>query len=176
VVRRLSPNSHDQFRNARQAEKFAMQLAVSAEVPVVRALLMGLLQALQPEIDETHWSPGLAAARESIKLAEKERRERIVLGKLMAKKKLNATIQESNTDEPTGSGSRHPHITGQYSHSDEEEGTTNSSKDIDPDYDPGEDDGNDMDITEDYLQVEYMDFMDPTSNNYVEISRRLRRN
>jgi hypothetical protein len=82
--------------------------------------------------DEVHWSPHVAAACESIKSAEKERRERIeksVLGKFMAEKKRNAAILESNTDEPTGSGSRHSHIPGQYSQSDEEEGTTTSSKD-----------------------------------------------
>jgi hypothetical protein len=65
---------------------------VNAEVPVVRALLMSLLQALQPEINEAHWSSHLAAARESIRSAEKERRERIeksVLGKFMAKQKRN---------------------------------------------------------------------------------------
>ena len=135
---------------------------------------MSLLQALQPEIDEAHWSPHLATARESINSAEKERRERIeknVLGKFMAKKKRNATIQESNKDECTGSSSRHSHIPGQYPHSDEEEGTTKSGKFLDPDYDPGEDERDDMDITDDYLLAEDMDFMDPTSNNYVEIQQ-----
>jgi hypothetical protein len=47
VIRRLVPNSHDQFRNARQAQKSAMQLAVNAEDPVVRRLLVQLLHKIR---------------------------------------------------------------------------------------------------------------------------------
>lgn len=56
VVRRWTPNSHDQFRGARQAEKATLQLAANAQDRSIQRLIIQLLQALQPEIDQCHQS------------------------------------------------------------------------------------------------------------------------
>ncbi|QKX54988.1 uncharacterized protein TRUGW13939_02078 [Talaromyces rugulosus] len=56
VVRRWTPNSHDQFRGARQAEKAALQLAANAQDSSIKRLIVQLLQKLQPEVDECHQS------------------------------------------------------------------------------------------------------------------------
>ncbi|KAJ5619498.1 hypothetical protein N7510_003482 [Penicillium lagena] len=56
VVRRMTPNSHDQFRSARQMEKASLQLAVNAKNPDISNLIVKLLNELQPEVDRCHAS------------------------------------------------------------------------------------------------------------------------
>lgn len=46
------PQSHDQYRNARQAEKASLQLAINARDPSIESLLLKLLRQLQVEVDE----------------------------------------------------------------------------------------------------------------------------
>lgn len=56
VIRRMTPNSHDQFRNARQIEKASLQLAVNAKNPDISNLMVKLLNELQPEVNHSHAS------------------------------------------------------------------------------------------------------------------------
>ncbi|KAI9376376.1 hypothetical protein BJX61DRAFT_490486 [Aspergillus egyptiacus] len=57
VVRRYTPDSHDQFRGARQAEKAALQLAANAHDPSIKALVVDLLNEFQKEVDKCHEDP-----------------------------------------------------------------------------------------------------------------------
>ena len=52
----MTPDSHDQFRNARQIEKASLQLAVNANVPEIKNLIVKLLNELQPEVNRCHAS------------------------------------------------------------------------------------------------------------------------
>ncbi|KAL2703928.1 hypothetical protein AAEP93_004999 [Penicillium crustosum] len=52
VFRIEVPQSHDQYRNARQAEKASLQLAINARDPSIESLLLKLLRQLQVEVDE----------------------------------------------------------------------------------------------------------------------------
>ncbi|KAL3464256.1 hypothetical protein BJX64DRAFT_286678 [Aspergillus heterothallicus] len=54
VVRRVTPNSHDQYRGTRQAEKAALQLAANACDPSITQLLVKLLNEFQKEVDQFH--------------------------------------------------------------------------------------------------------------------------
>ncbi|CEL03222.1 hypothetical protein ASPCAL04379 [Aspergillus calidoustus] len=54
VVRRVTPNSHDQFRGVRQAEKAALQLAANAREPSIAQLLVNLLNEFQKDVDQFH--------------------------------------------------------------------------------------------------------------------------
>ncbi|KAJ5833227.1 hypothetical protein N7474_001538 [Penicillium riverlandense] len=56
VVRRMTLNSHDQFRSARQIEKASLQLAVNAKCPDISNLMVKLLNELQPDVDHCHAS------------------------------------------------------------------------------------------------------------------------
>ncbi|KGO49252.1 SNF2-like protein [Penicillium expansum] len=51
VIRIEVPESHDQFRSSKQAEKASFQLAVNAREPAIESLLLKLLQQLQAEVD-----------------------------------------------------------------------------------------------------------------------------
>lgn len=56
MVRRITPNSHDQFGASRQADKATIQLAANAHEPSIRELMVNLLNNLQPEVDQCHQS------------------------------------------------------------------------------------------------------------------------
>lgn len=56
VVRKETPNSHDQVRSARQADKATVQLAANAHDPAIKGLTVQLLNELQPEVNECHAS------------------------------------------------------------------------------------------------------------------------
>ena len=50
----MVPNSHDQFRSARQADKATLQLAANANDPAIRTLIVDLLNEFQPQVDQCH--------------------------------------------------------------------------------------------------------------------------
>lgn len=56
AIRRETPNSHDQFRMAGQADKATVQLAANSGDPTIRGLVLELLAELQDEVDEAHES------------------------------------------------------------------------------------------------------------------------
>ncbi|OBT82958.1 hypothetical protein VE02_08180 [Pseudogymnoascus sp. 03VT05] len=56
VIRRTTPNSHDQFGVARQVDKATVHLAANAQDPSIRALIVGLLNEFQPQVDQFHAS------------------------------------------------------------------------------------------------------------------------
>lgn len=77
VVRRETPNSHDQFRNARQADKATVQLAANSNDPAIRRLVIDLLNELQPEVNACHQSEEGQKLLQEIK--EKNRTRAITL-------------------------------------------------------------------------------------------------
>ncbi|CAD0100583.1 unnamed protein product [Aureobasidium mustum] len=52
VVRCWTPNSHDQFRGSLQADKANVQLAANAHGPGIRKLIISLLDARKPEVNQ----------------------------------------------------------------------------------------------------------------------------
>ncbi|KAJ6177996.1 hypothetical protein N7519_008457 [Penicillium mononematosum] len=52
VIRVSTPNTHDPFRNAKQADKACLQLAVNAHDPDFRSMMLKELIAIQPEVDK----------------------------------------------------------------------------------------------------------------------------
>ncbi|OBT86897.1 hypothetical protein VE02_03857 [Pseudogymnoascus sp. 03VT05] len=54
LIRRVTPNSHDQFCIVRQTDKATVQLAVNAQDPAIRALIVKLLNEFQPQVNEFH--------------------------------------------------------------------------------------------------------------------------
>ncbi|KAL4950051.1 hypothetical protein BDW69DRAFT_202403 [Aspergillus filifer] len=74
VIRRFTPNSHDQFRSSKQTEKASLQLAANAHEPCVQALVVKLLNEFQEEVVKCHKdknnAPLLAAIRKDKTLHE----------------------------------------------------------------------------------------------------------
>ncbi|RDW62917.1 uncharacterized protein DSM5745_10028 [Aspergillus mulundensis] len=70
VVRRVTPNSHDQFRSVRQAEKAALQLAANARDPCITELVLKLLNEFQQEVDKCYEDPALSGLRDAIHRGE----------------------------------------------------------------------------------------------------------
>jgi hypothetical protein len=62
LIRRITPNSHNQFCESRQTDKATILLATNTKDPAIRKLIVRLLNELQPEVDECH------ASEEGIKL------------------------------------------------------------------------------------------------------------
>jgi hypothetical protein len=56
VVRRITPNSHDQFLNSRQLDKATVQLAANANDPHIKSLIAQLLNENQSRVDSCHAS------------------------------------------------------------------------------------------------------------------------
>ena len=51
-----TPNSHDQFLNARQLDKATVQITANASDPHIKALIVQLLNENQPHVDTYHAS------------------------------------------------------------------------------------------------------------------------
>jgi hypothetical protein len=97
---RHTPNSHDQFKAARQTDKATVHLAANSHDPAIRKVVVGLLNAIQPEVDECHASEeGQELLRQ---INERERRNAIVLESrkksVILQKRVEADMKEAQKE------------------------------------------------------------------------------
>ena len=98
VVRRETPNSHDQYLSARQTDKATVQLAANASDPAIRELLIDLLNGLQPEVDACYDSDEGQELQRKMSLHKKERDQALGKHVSSSEKDRQGKPEKPNTD------------------------------------------------------------------------------
>jgi hypothetical protein len=94
MTRRVTPNSHDQYREARQTDKATVQLAANSKDPAIRKLLVELLREFQPEVDESHNDPENNKLKAELR-QKADVRNAVVASRLSEKKRLRKLDAEA---------------------------------------------------------------------------------